>query len=436
MSTIKQIFKSIIIYILKFEAKLVLKKYQPKIIGVTGSVGKTSTKDAIHQVLSPHFFTVKSEKSYNSEFGLPLTILGCGSAWNDIFGWLEIIFYGLKLIIFKHKYPEWLVLEIGADKPNDIKSVTEWVKFDIAVLTYLPDVPVHIEFFKSKDEVIEEKMSLIRSVSDKGTVVINYDDPNSRGFLSELKANVITYGFDAKSDFIASQEHIFYTDELESKVPKGFTFKVDHNGKNLPVKVNGVIGNHQIYPILAAIAVGNSLGINMISLVDSISSYEPPAGRLRILAGIKDTIILDDTYNASPAAMEAGLLSLEKLETKGKKWAVLGDMLELGKHTVEAHKKVGELCAKICDEVITVGLRTKFTDEVLREKNFSENKMKHFDDSVQAGAYLQNKIKAGDLIFVKGSQSMRMEKVVLEIMAQPENREKLLVRQEKEWSKK
>jgi len=210
------------------------------------------------------------------------------------------------------------------------------------------------------------------------------------------------------------------------------------------VKIPGVIGNHQIYPVLVALAVGEKLGLKMIEMIDALSNYLPPPGRLRLIEGIKNTTILDDTYNASPVAMSAGLFALEcfagngpstSLRT-GRKIAVLGDMLQLGNLTVEAHKKIGYQCAEFCDLVVTVGLRSKFIDDALREKKFSERKIKHFDDSLEAGKYLQKVIKTGDNIFVKGSQATRMEKAVEEIMAQPELKEKLLVRQNKEWQRR
>ena len=142
----KSILKKIISTIIKYEAVLIIKKYKPKIIAVTGSVGKTSTKDAIFAVMSSSFFVRKSEKSFNSDIGIPLTILGCPNAWFDPIKWARNIFRGLELIVFKHSYPEWLILEVGADRPGDIKEVSKWLKPNIVVLTAFAKVPVHIEF--------------------------------------------------------------------------------------------------------------------------------------------------------------------------------------------------------------------------------------------------------------------------------------------------
>lgn len=437
----KTLLKKIITLILQVEAKLVLRKYQPKIIGVTGSVGKTSTKDAIYRVLASGGISVrKSEKSYNGDIGIPLTILGCQSALHDPLGWLEIFVYGLRLILRSKSYPKWLVLEVGLEYPGEIKKILSWVKFDLAVVTLLPEVPVHVEFFKSKEEVINEKMLLPKSVSLSGQVFLNADDQNQLKFLPEIKAEVSTYGQDTKADYRASVGRVFYND---NNVPTGLEFTLDHNEKELAVKIPGVIGNHQIYPVLVALAVGDRLGLSMIEMIDSLFSYLPPPGRLRLIEGIKNTTILDDTYNASPAAMSAGLFALECFASDGpsaslrigRKIAVLGDMLQLGKYTVEAHKQIGYQAAEFCDLVITVGLRAKFIDEALHEKKFSTKKIKHFDDSLAAGEYLQKIIKKDDIIFIKGSQGVRMEKVVEEIMAQPEDKAKLLVRQGAEWQR-
>ncbi len=416
---------------------MLLDKYHPKIIGVTGSVGKTSTKDAIYRVLSAGGFSVrKSEKSYNGDIGVPLTILGCQSAWNDPFGWLEIIIYGLRQLFGKESYPKWLVLEVGLEYPGEIKDILKWVKFDIAVTTLMPEVPVHMEFFKSKDEVINEKMMLPKSVPLEGFVLLNADDPNALKFIPEIKAEVFTYGQAEAADYQAGLGETFYEEKEGQSLPAGLAFKLQHNEREIPVRIPGVIGAHQIYPVLAALSVGDKLGLNMVEMVDSLESYLPPPGRLRLIEGIKNTTILDDTYNASPAAMGAGLTALASFKNEGRKIAVMGDMMQLGGMTVEAHKKIGYQAAEFCDLVITVGLRSKFIDEALVEKKFSEKKIKHFDDSLEAGQFLQGKLKAGDVIFVKGSQSVRMEKVVEEIMLHPELKEKLLVRQDSEWKKR
>lgn len=436
----KRLFKLIVVKVLLFEARLVLRRFRPKIIAVAGSVGKTSTKDAIHRVLTAGGVSArKSDKSYNSaDFGISLTILGCQSAWNDPLGWLEIMVYGLTRLVTRSPYPKWLVLEVGLEYPGEIKSVLKWLPIDIAVITLLPEVPVHVEFFKTKEEVINEKMLVAKKVGAEGQVFLNADDPNQQKFIPDLAAEVISYGLNEAADYRAGESKIYSSEAKDSDIslPAGLEFTLYHNKKELAVRVPGVIGLHQIYPILPALAVGEKLGLNMIEMIKSLALYLPPAGRLRLLPGIKDTLILDDTYNASPVAMSAGLAALGEFKNVGRKIAVLGDMLQLGSHTVEAHKKIGREAAMICDLVITVGLRSKFIDESLIEAGFPSKRIKHFADAVEAGRFLQEQIKPKDVIFLKGSQAVRLEKAVEEIMAEPERKGELLARQGKEWVKR
>lgn len=434
----KTLFKLIIVKILQIEARLVLRRHRPKIVAVAGSVGKTSTKDAIYRVLSAGGISVrKSDKSYNSaDFGVALTILGCQSAWNDPLGWLEIIIYGLTRLVSREPYPKWLVLEVGLEYPGEIKKVLRWLPVDMAVMTLLPEVPVHIEFFESREAVIQEKMLVAKSVPLGGKVFLNADDKTMMEFLPELAGEVFTYGVSEVADYRAGDSRVYYESEDKGGLPAGLEFSLYHNKKELNVRVPGVIGGHQIYPILPALALGEKLGLSMVEMINSLSSYLPPAGRLRLLRGIKETIILDDTYNASPSAMSAGLQALGDFKTKGRKVAVLGEMLQLGSYTVEAHKKIGREASMICDLVITVGIRAKFIGEGLMEAGFPAERLKYFADSREAGAFLQNQIKAGDIIFIKGSQAVRLERAVEEIMAEPERKVELLARQGKEWTKR
>lgn len=433
---LKNILKKIVVLILNWEARLVIKKYKPKIVGVTGNVGKTSTKEAVFAVLATQYEVRKSEKSYNSELGVPLTIIGCKSAWNNLFGWLENIYRGLILILFTEKYPEWLVLEIGADRPGDIKSVVKWIKFDVAIVSLLPDVPVHIEFFKSKEQVIDEKMSLPLSISPNGLVVLNSDDANIMSRQDKIKGRVILYGFNEEATVRATNDHIMYEDREGISVPVGFSFKVDCLGSNVPVRIVGAVGTHLVYPVLAALATGTALGVNLVKAIEALALHIPPPGRLHILTGINNSTILDDTYNSSPVAVEAALKALGQIETSGRKIAVLGDMLELGSHTAEAHKMIGEIALGVADLLITVGVRSKFTYESALNKGFNQANIFHFDSAILAGEHLKNIISAGDVILVKGSQSMRMEKAVEKIMAKPEDKKNLLVRQEEEWGRR
>lgn len=429
----KNILKKIIVYILNWESRLILRKYKPKIIGITGSVGKTSTKEAVAAVMAMVYRIRKSEKSYNSELGIPLTIIGCHTAWNSIVGWLVNIYRGLLLIITKQEYPEWLILEVGADRPGDIKSVVRWIKFDVAIVSRLPDVPVHIEFFKSKEQVIDEKMSLPLSVRADGLVILNTDDQNIMSRQDKIKGKIITYGFGENAQVKASNDHIMYEEASGISTPIGFAFKVDCEGSNVPVRITGALGNHLVYPVLAAIATGTNLGVNLVKAIETLATHVPPPGRLHLLPGLNNSTLLDDTYNSSPVAVVAAIKTLEQIETTGRKIAVLGDMMELGNHTAEEHRRVGELVAPIVDIFISVGVRSKFTHEAVLTAGLSSDKVFHFDRSDEAGEFLKTIISTGDIILFKGSQSIRMEKAVALVLSDKVDKAQSLVRQDDEW---
>ena len=426
------IVRKIIVSILQFESKLVIRKYKPHIVAVVGSVGKTTTKDAIYTALSPHTFVRKSDKSHNSEIGIPLTILGVHNAWDNAFRWVQILIEGLFLLLVNQKYPKWLVLEIGADRPGDIKSVARWIKPDIEVYTRLPDTPVHIEFFESVDAVTEEKLSLIPSLKKVGTLIINGDDERLLKKASELSGvNVLTYGFDAKHSVHASH----YVIGQKNYKPTGVRFRAHvDSSEALPTEIHGVLGRQHVYPALAALAVGHALGYKTERMVKDLGMHVPQPGRMKIIDGIKGSVIIDDTYNSSPIAMYEALNLLEHLKVSGKKIAVVGDMLELGKHSAEEHKKVGRQAASFCDLLITVGLRARAAADGALLGGMSESNILQYDDVRRAGKELESLIEDGDVILVKGSQSVRAEKVVGEIMAEPRRKRELLVRQEEEWT--
>lgn len=432
----KQSIKSIIISVLQWEAGKILKKYQPKIIAITGSVGKTSTKDAIFTILAGSFYVRKSEKSFNSQIGVPLTIIGCQNGWNNPFKWLMNLIKGFTLIILKIQYPQWLVLEVGADSPGGIKKMSEWLKPDILVITRFGKTPVHIEFFESVDDLIEEDGALIGSLKRKGIMILNSDDEDVRNFKNKSSNKAITYGTEGGSDVFASNYRVLYGINKKGKFPTGIQFKVEYNGESALIVLMGVVGAHHIYPSLAAIAVGVSQNFNLAKMSESLRSHVSPSGRMKIIKGIKNSIVIDDSYNSSPVALEEALKTLQMIEGAKRKIAVLGDMLELGVHSVSAHKEAGAIASRSCHLLATVGPRSRGIAEGALQNGMKEKDVLQFETSEEAGAYLENVISEKDLILIKGSQSMRMEKVVEEIMTELEKKEKLLVRQEKEWKER
>jgi UDP-N-acetylmuramoyl-tripeptide--D-alanyl-D-alanine ligase len=431
----KNILKKIISKTLEIEARLILKKYKPKIVAVTGSVGKTSTKDAIYAVMAPSFYVRKSEKSFNSDIGVPLTILGCSNAWNNLFKWLENILIGLGLIIFKNKYPEWLVLEVGADRPGDIKKISSWLKPDVVVVTKFADVPVHIEYFKSKAEVIAEKGNLVDALKHDGILILNSDDADVFAFKNKFANRIISYGLIGDAEVRATNYSVYYR-EL-TKEPYGINFKVEYKGSCLPVNIIGTLGANNIYASLAAIALGIGLGLNLVESTENLLKYISPRGRMNLIKGIKNSTIIDDTYNSSPVAVTSALNTLRDLKLiNGRKIAILGDMMELGKHSADSHKQIGILASTACDILITVGLRARGIAESAMDSGLSEKNILQFDRADEVLPQIQDLIQKGDIVLVKGSQSMRMEKIVKKIMAEPNRAGELLVRQDEEWKKR
>ena len=429
----KDFFKKIILNIIAWEAKEVLKKYNPKVIAITGSVGKTSTKDAIFDVIKSSFKARKSDKSFNSEIGIPLSILGCPNGWNNIIIWIENIIQGLNLIYLENDYPDWLVLEIGADRPGDIQKIATWLKTDIAVFTRFGQVPVHVEFFDSPKQVIEEKSKLVNSLHLGGMMILNADDADVFDLGSKNPFPQISYGIESPCDVSASNISVIYDSESKGKQPMGLSFKINYQGSSAPIVISKALGRSHIYPALAAAAVGLSQGLNLVDIGHALSIHDTPPGRMKIVDGNKDTTIIDDTYNSSPVAAQEAIETLKKLISIRFKIAVLGDMLEIGKYTVSEHTSLGERVVGAADLLVAVGVRARLIAEGALKAGMSEKNIFQFDDSRTAGKFIESILQPGDIILVKGSQGMRMERVVEEIMAHPEKKERYLVRQSEKW---
>lgn len=431
------LFKRIIVFLLTWEAKLVLHKYKPRIIAVTGSVGKTSTKDAIYSVLAPHVHVRKSDKSFNSEVGIPLTILGRPNAWQNPLKWVENLIDGLVLLLWGAKYPAWLVLEVGADRPGDISSVAKWLKCDMVIITRLPDVPVHVEFFRSPEDVVREKASLLTALKSDGTFIANADDAKVLALREHVPGRSVTYGFTLGSDIMGEKLELL-TESGENGHPLGLAARVKYEdtGESVDVRLLGTIGSHGFMPMLAAIAVGKVLDIPLASMAESLAAHVAPPGRMRLIPGIKGTLIIDDTYNASPAATSAALHALGLAGKGGRRIAILGDMLELGRYSTAQHREVGKDVADCADILLTVGFRARDIAQGALDSGMKDERILQYEDAKQAGNELEQILEAGDVVLIKGSQSMRMERIVEEVMAEPHRAKELLVRQEREWRRR
>jgi len=427
--------KKILCFILKILARATLWRYKPLVIGVTGSVGKTAAKEAIYAVLKEKFGVRRNIKNYNNEIGAPLTILGQISCGDSVWRWLQTLLIGFFEILYAKNYPKILVLEMGADKMGDIAYLTDFIKCHVGVITAIGEIPVHVEFFQGADQVAKEKANLVRGLDKGGWAVLNYDDQRVRAMARKTPAQIFTYGFDEKADLRASN----FEQRLDDLSDVGMSFKVDYQGSNVPVRLSGLCAQHQVYAVLAGMAVGLIFKLNLVEIAQALKSITPYSGRLRLLRGIKKTWIIDDTYNSSPSSSLKALELLGRMSNlrtdgePGRKIAALGDMLELGAFSEEAHRKIGANVAKAADILLAVGEKSIFMADEAKKNGLAQERAWYFADSEDAGRELQDMIKEGDIILVKGSQGMRMEKIVKELMAEPERAKELLVRQGEEW---
>lgn len=425
----KEFFKSFVVSVITAEAAVLLRRKRPKIIAVTGSVGKTSTKDAIYAAIKNHTYARKNEKSFNSEIGVPLTILGLPNAWSNPFAWIRNIIDGFFTAFFSGKYPEVLVLEAGIDRPGDMQKLVRWMKPDIVVITRLPSVPVHVEYFKSPEAVVEEKLKLVTALKTDGTLIYNADDTIITDRLDEFLQKQIGFSRYLASDFTAGKDKAIYKDNR----PSGVSFSITHDGHAETVKVQGVAGTQHAYAAAAATAVAYELGISLKDAAEGLAALTPPNGRLKLLPGIKGSMIVDDTYNSSPIAAEHALETVREIQYSKRKIIILGDMMELGKFSAEQHRKLGERAADVADILFTVGVRARGVAEGAMAVGMSEKNVFQYDDVARAGRELQAMLQPGDLVLVKASQSIRAERIVEEVMAEPERASELLVRQDRTW---
>ncbi len=418
----KGIFKHIIGSILAKRAHQFLKKNKVKVIAVTGSVGKTSTKEAIYTVLKSKFEVTRSQKSFNTPMGMSLAILGeSESGFSSILAWAKI----LKRALFnKRKPPKIMVLEMGADKPGDIQTLMDIAPPSISVITAVKEVHLGEGHFKNIEAITQEKGTLVRSLSPSNLAILNGDD--ARVQVMKTDAKKVLYGHDSAHDLRVM--------DVKS-TPQKLHFKVSHKGESARFEAP-VIGEFQIYVCLPAIAVGLSLGMSLQECSQALASFALPPGRMNPIEGINSSHILDGSYNASPSTVEASLKMLQSFDAR-RKIAALGTMNELGELSHEAHIQAGQHAATISDLLIVVGPEAETLKKGAQEAGFPDKNIHTFVDSDDAGDFLAHQLEEGDLVLVKGSQNqVRMEKLVKKIMQNPAQASELLCRQGSAWVKK
>lgn len=418
-------FFKILARALKLLAALTVAKYRPGVIGVTGSVGKTSTKEAIRSVLRGVREVRESRGNFNSEIGLPLTIIG---SWKDeelklfsrehpsganrarkIWFLFKVITVGIFRLVFGRRryYPELLLLEFGADKPGDIKYLLQIVRPQIAVITAVGEVPVHVEFYSSPEQVAREKSRLVEQLPSNGFAILNADDENVLSMKERTRAHVITFGFSDDAEVrITNFEH-----RIENGKPTGIAFKLHYGGSFVPMRMENCFGKPAAMAAAAAAAAGIVFGMHLVRIAEALAAYQPPPHRARLLSGVRGSLVLDDSYNASPLSMAAAI-DIAKSLPAARRVGVLGDMLELGEYSLEAHERIGKLAAKVFDVLVTVGTRGKLIADSAREAGMSRRGIFSFDSVDEAIPKLDGLIRKGDLVLIKASWAIHLDRIV------------------------
>lgn len=399
------------------------------IIGITGSVGKTSSKEAIQNIVARERMVRAPSKNFNNELGLPLAIIGNFKSIGGVLFWISVLGKGIYSVIVKDKhYPEVLILEYGIDRPGDMKKLLDIARPHVGVFTAMGKVPVHVEYFTGPDQVAKEKAKLIAQLPATGFAILNADDPLVMHAKSDTRAQIITFGTSEHADVRVSN----FANHFDGH-STGISMKLTYGGSFVPVRIDGALGESQAFTSAIACSVGLVFGMNLVSIADVLSKYEAPAGRLRCIQGIRESMIIDDTYNAAPKAMENAIDTLASLPAR-RRIAVLGDMLELGKYTLEVHEEIGKRVKKKgIDVLVTIGLRGKLIAEAAQGAGMLPKSIFITDTIDEVVRLLETKIQKGDLLLIKGSQGVRMERIVKRIMAEPEHADTRLVRQNLEW---
>jgi UDP-N-acetylmuramoyl-tripeptide--D-alanyl-D-alanine ligase len=349
-------------------------RFSPRVIGITGSVGKTSTKELVYSVLRQRYKTLRSEGNLNNEIGLPLTLLR---------------------LTGEHRA---VVLEMGMYALGEIATLAAIAQPQVGIVTNVG--PSHLERLGTLENIAAAKAELVEALPADGVAILNADDPFVRDMAKKTRAQVFTYGLEPGSDLWAS--------DIESRGLEGIRFYFHHGSQALQVKVP-LLGRHSVHTALRAAATGLVEGLSWEEIVAGLQNV---GAQLRLIAvpGIHGTTLLDDTYNASPASSIAALNLLADLE--GRRIAVLGDMLELGKYEREGHQLVGLRAADVVHKLVAVGPRARWLAEAAVAGGMKKEDVFVAENNDMALRYLSEIVSPGDIILVKGSRAQGMEAIV------------------------
>lgn len=418
-------------------AEAVIRKYHPLVIGITGSVGKTSAKEAVFAALSSRPGVATNAKNFNNEIGTPLAVLQVKTApGRNPAAWASVFFAASKLLEKHLPYPKTLVLELGIDHPGDMDYLADMVRPQIAVITAIGQA--HIEYFGSEDRIAQEKIKILKHVGTTGTAILNYEDPRLHALLPQLSCKVLTYGFHAAADVRAVSVSVEER-RVQDEAPKqwGTAFTIEHGNHHAELFLAGLLGSAHVLACLAGVAVAIVVGLPFDEAVENVKKYKPQPGRMRLLPGVKGSLIIDDSYNSSPQAARLAIHELSKFPAH-RKIAILGDMRELGMAAEHAHRSLAKpLATSGIGDIVLVGVETRALALELAAIGYPRERLAHFRNSYEAAGDIA-KLAAPDTVFlVKGSQNtIRMERVVKKLLRDPKRDTKFLVRQDGSWRRK
>ena len=366
----------------KLAAHLVRQRPDLRIVAVTGSYGKTTTKEAIAAVLAERFAVCRALGTENNEIGIPRTVARC------------------------RPEDEILVLEMGAQWRGEIAGYCRKIRPHVGVVTAVG--PVHLEFFGSLDRVQQAKAELVQSLPVHGTAVLNGDDPRVRQMSAKTRSDVVIYGIEEMTDITGQNVKV---------LPDGWThFDVSAGSQQVQMKIQ-VLGQAGVYAALAATAVGRVFGLTLDEIAAGLAKVLPAPGRLHVRKGRNGSVLLDDAYNANRVSATLALESLTQLGGQSKRIAVFGDMLELGEFTAEEHRLLGEAAARLADRLVTIGNDSAETAAGARAAGMDPEQITEFaashadNDTLDAAldsaeALLESEVRTQDVVLIKGSHGM------------------------------
>ena len=409
----KKQLKSLVASILGWQVKKLKSKNNFKIVAVVGSIGKTSTKYTIAQMLSGGMRVRYQKGNYNDLVSVPLVFFdeSMPSLLNPL-AWAGIFIRNQKQIRKNYAY-DVVVVELGTDEPGQIAEFKRYIKADITVVSAL--TPEHMEQFKTLDAVIKEELS----VAEYSDLIIYNKDLCPANAVSKLR-NAMSYSNQTKADYY-----------LTGIKRDGANFKVTFNGEKRFELEMTAVSETQLYSLLAGTTVAEMLGMGVIEIQKQAKTIKAMPGRMNVLRGKNDSTIIDDTYNASPEAVKMALETLMGFKAK-KRIAILGSMNELGENSPEFHKDIGAMCdPKLINEVVTIGAQAR--EFLASAAEGAGCNVKSFDSPVDAGKYVAGLLDSDTVVLAKGSQNrVFSEEAVKKLLASKDD-EKLLVRQSAEW---